>query len=332
MDDALAPPRRGLAHREPQPVARPAEVEPRLDLDHHRQPLRRADGADLGELPHEGADGELDAAARGHGGGAGAARDDDDVGLEGERVRPLAHLHPAPHRPPHELARHAAGIGDPVLPARHRADDVVRPQAVHPGRIDPLHRDAEPALRLEAPLELGGAVRRRRQEDVADRVEERRAELAEQRQARLRELHLRRRRELLPDASHRLPGGAAGDLAGVGEDDAARAAQGEVVRDGRPDRARARYDDSSQRSSSSRSAGRSPRSGARTSSRIGTPRRPPARASPPRRGTPPRAPTRRPPRHARAPPARAPPRRRTCLLYTSPSPRDRQKSRMPSSA
>ena len=32
------------------------------------------------------------------------------------------------------------------------------------------------------------------------------------------------------------------------------------------------------------------------------------------------------------PDAKAAPRRRTCLLYTSPSPRDRTRSRMPSSA
>ena len=141
-------------------------------------------------------------------------------------------------------------------------------------RIDALDGNAEAALELRAALERLEALLGRREEQVADLVEERRPELLEEADRRARQPHLRLGRELLPDAAHRLPRRSGGDLGPVGEHDVVRSSQRQLVGDARADRAGAGYDDSSHSSSSVFSSGNSVLSGRRTSSRTGTPSRP----------------------------------------------------------
>ena len=184
----------------------------------------------------------------------------------------LAHLHPTRGGAAHELAGDARGIGDAVLAADHRREHVVATKDGPFVRRDPLDRHAQLSLRGHPLLERGNAALGRREEEIADRLEERRTELPEQADARPRELHLGLGRELLTHAPHRLAGGAAGDLAHIREHDALRPREREVVRDRCADRARAGYDDASQARISSRSSSVSCRSGGRTSSPIGTPR------------------------------------------------------------
>ena len=196
------------------------------------------------------------------------------LSLERERVGSLAHVDAQRGCAPHELTRHTGRVGDPILSADRRAEHVVDPQAVDEGRVDALDGHAESSLHRSPLLELGEPGRRRREEEVADLLEERRAELLEEPDARLGEPHLGLGRELLAHAAHRLAGGAARDLPHVGEHDVVGAAEGEVVGDRGADRARAGYDDAGHPRSSSRSPSVSWRSGRRTSSRTGTPRNP----------------------------------------------------------
>jgi hypothetical protein len=143
----------------------------------------------------------------------------------------LAHLHPAFRRPAHELARHAGRVGDPVLAADDRAEDVAALQhrpLVDGGRLD---RDAErpllgPSARQVLQPRLG-----RRQEQVPDLLEERCAELLEEAHAAARETHLRLGRELLADAPHRPAGRAARDLGRIGEHHVVGPCQCKVVGD-----------------------------------------------------------------------------------------------------
>ena len=129
----LAPAGARLGHRQPQPVgADAAKMERRLPLDHHRQVEREVgDRPDVRELADERPDRHLDAACGGDSRRPGPAGDDEDVGVQPERVRALQHLHPAPGRAPHELARHACRVGDPVLAADDRAEHVVGTQAAN---------------------------------------------------------------------------------------------------------------------------------------------------------------------------------------------------------
>ena len=60
----------------------------------------------------------------------------------------LAHLHPAPGGPADELVRGRRRARDAVLAADHRAEHVVRAEAVDVGRVDVLDRNAERALQL----------------------------------------------------------------------------------------------------------------------------------------------------------------------------------------
>ena len=143
-----APARLGLPHRQDQPVAAAAEVEPGLRLDDHRQQLwRRASGAGGEKLTAERPDRQLDADAR----------------RERRRPRPAAittvsasssrvsaggvlpQLDPELHGAPHELAGHGRRVGDAVLRAEDRPEHVARLEPGHERRVDALHRDAEPA-------------------------------------------------------------------------------------------------------------------------------------------------------------------------------------------
>jgi hypothetical protein len=229
-------------------------------LDRHRQVAREAvDWADFDEL----ADERPDRQTRDEVGRAGPAGDDEHVGAELPRVGSLQHLDSAP---PDELARDCDRVGDPVLAADHSTEHVVGTQAGHARGIRLLDGDAEAALQLGPAAELVEPLGRRREEQIADLLEERRTELLKEADARLCEPHLGLGRELLPNAAHRFSGRAGGDLAPVGEDDLLGSSQSEVVRDRGADGARSGYNDSCHRSSSSRSASVRPRSGARTSS------------------------------------------------------------------
>src|SRR5215204_1098162 len=140
--------------------------------------------------------------------------------------------------------------------------------------IDVLHRDPQLSLETRPSSELGRPLLRRRQEEVADLLEERRFQPGEEPRAGLGKPYLRRGRELLPDPAHRLARRARRHLRAVAEHDSVlRATQGEVIGDARPDRAGAGYDDSSHCSTSARSSGVRPRNGGRTTSWMGTPRR-----------------------------------------------------------
>ncbi len=188
----------------------------------------------------------------------------------------LPRLHPARDRAPHELARDADRIGDPVLAADRRARARRRRAAPATRR----RRPPRPARRARAARSRrcsssAAPARRRREEEVADLLEERRAELLEEAARSPGEPHLGLGRELLPHAAHRAAGRSARDLARVGEDDAVRPGERQVVGDRGADRARAGYDDSCHVAQLLALVVRQPRAAARrTSSRIGTPRRP----------------------------------------------------------
>src|SRR6185437_12563336 len=113
----------------------------------------------------------------------------------------------------------------------------------------------------------------RREEEVADLVEERRAQLLEEADARLGEQDLRLGGELLANAAHRLGCRAPDNAPAVAEDDVVGSQLREVKSDARACRAGPGYDDASHRSSALRSSSVNGRSGARTCSRMGTPRR-----------------------------------------------------------
>ena len=267
---AIAPPWRRLGHREPQRLAAPAKVEPGLLLDSHRQVGRQAcDGADVDELPHERADWQVRAKLR----RGCAACDDQDVVFDVARIRVLQDGDVARCGTPNELASDRGRLGDPVLPARDRAEDIVCPQVAHPRWVHVLDRHAELPLRRRAVAQPLDARSRGRDEHVTDLLEERWPELAEQLPALTGEAHLGLGRELLTEAAHRLSGRATRDLAAVGEHDIARAEQREVVRDRRAYGAGAGDDDSSHVSSSFTSSAVSVRSGRRTSGWTGMPRR-----------------------------------------------------------
>src|SRR3954468_12798203 len=188
------------------------------------------------------------------------------------RIGVLAHGDSAFRRATDELARDLSRLGDAILPAGDGTEHVVGAKTAHTRRVDVLDGNAEVALHRGALAQSGETALRRRDEHVADLLEERPAELPEQRRTVAREANLGRRRKLLAESTHRLAGGAARDLADVGEHDVARVEQREVVRDRRPYGAGAGNDDSSHASSSFVSSAASVRSGRRTSGRTGRPR------------------------------------------------------------
>jgi hypothetical protein len=244
----------GLRHREAQAVAVDAPEVKAVLLDRHRQVPRNAvHRPDVDELADERADRELDPACGRDSTRIDPAGDHEPLGVERQRIRTLAHLDAQRRRALDERPRDAGRIGHAVLAADGRAEHVVHTQAAHERRVDALDRHAERHLELAPVLELGEAGLRRRQEEVADLLEQRLPELLEEPHARPRELHLGGGRELLPHAAHRPAGRTACDLPHVGEHDAFRSAQRQVVRDRSADRAGARYNDSSHPRSSSRS-------------------------------------------------------------------------------
>ena len=156
-------------------------MEARL-LHRHRQVVRQAGHRpDIGELADERADGQVEAERSRHRRRAGATGDHQDIGLERDRVSPLADLHPTPCRPTHELFGDAGGIGDAVLAADDRAEDIIDAKPRHVGRVHALDRHAERLLDRAPLLELRQPRLGRREEEVAHLLEERRAELAEER-------------------------------------------------------------------------------------------------------------------------------------------------------
>jgi hypothetical protein len=93
------------------------------------------------------------------------ACDHEDVSFDGRRVRPLEHLDAELERASHELARHPGRVGEAVLAADGRAQDVVRVQPLDVGRVDALDRYAELGLELPPLVEAGepsGVVARKR--------------------------------------------------------------------------------------------------------------------------------------------------------------------------
>ncbi len=276
VDGLLEPPARlRVDHRQHQPIAAAAEVEAALGLEHHRQVLRQLRQlARFEQLSAERAHGKIDPARRAKLGRPRAAGDHEQFRVQGLGRGSLPDLDAEPERPADELARDRWRIGHAVGRAEDGAEHVVGAQAVHETGVEALDRDAELGLKLAPLLQLRQAVLGGGQEQVADLVEQRLAELLEEADAGLREPHLGSGRELLPDAAHRLRGGASGHLAAIGEHDLARAERSEVIRNRGADRPRSRYDDSSHSSSSRFSSSRRRRSGRRTSSRTGTPRRP----------------------------------------------------------
>ena len=154
----------------------------------------------------------VDAACRRDSGRTGAAGNNERLGGQCQRVGPLTHLDPARRRPPDELAGHAFGIGDAVLAADGRPEDVVRAEALHEGGVDTFDRHAQSRLDGSPLLELGEPRRGGREEQVAHLFEQRRAEVREEPHARLREPNLCLGGELLAYAAHRLARRAPGDL------------------------------------------------------------------------------------------------------------------------
>ena len=268
---ALGPARRRLVHRQAERVAAPPEVEPRLGLEDHRQVVRNPrDRAHVDELAAKRADRKAGPELRRERTGC----DHENLPVELARISAFANFDPPLRRPPDELPRHLGGLGDPVLPAGDRPEHVVRAQALDSGGIDALDGNAEATLELRSALERREPLLGRREEQVADLVEERPPELLEEADRRAGQPHLCLGRELLPHAAHCLPRRSGGDLGAIGEHDVVRSAQRQLVGDARADRAGTGYDDSSHSASSVFSSGSNVLSGRRTSSRKGTPSRP----------------------------------------------------------
>src|SRR5215212_1208357 len=245
-------------------------MERRLVLDRHREVRGQVGhGADVDELPAQRADGQFgDELGRGS-----AAGDDEDVVRDVTRVGALTHLDAEVRCAAYELGRDGRRLGDAVLPACNGADDVIRAQAREARRVGDFDGNAERALQRGARLQPRPAIGGGREEQVTDRIEQRRAELVEKLRALLREPHLGLRRELLPEPPHGFPCRAGCDVLAFGEHDVVRAEQRQVVRNRRPYGTGAGDDDSSHASSSLCSSFVSVRSGRRTSGRSGTPRR-----------------------------------------------------------
>jgi hypothetical protein len=223
-------------------------------------------GPDLDELAAERPDRQVDVVGRSDLARLPAAGDDQRFGVECPCVSSLSHLHPTLGRAPDELPRGGGRVGHAVLTADHGAEHIVDAQAVDLGGVAVLDRDAERALKLGAFLQACEPFGCRRREHVPDLTEELGAERPEERDRGLRQAHLRCGRELLPHAAHRAPRRSRRNLADVAEDDVARAALREVIRDRRADRAGSGYDDASSHASSSvRSLCDSCLSGQRTS-------------------------------------------------------------------
>ena len=193
-------------------------MEAGLGLEHHRQGVRHLwQLARREQLAAERAHGQLQPTRRSHLRRPRAAGDHEHVAGHGLGVDVLTHLDAQLERAAHELAGDRRRVGDSVGGAEDRPGDVVVPQAVDERRVDPL--DGHPELLLQhAPLlELGEPLLGRREEEVADLIEQRRAELFEEADAGLREPNLGRGGELLPHPAHRLCRRASGDLAAVGQ-------------------------------------------------------------------------------------------------------------------
>ena len=144
----------------------------------------RADGLGREQLPAERSDRQLDPELRPELGRPRPACDHERVGAWSSRLsreRALADLDAELDRAPDELLRHGRRIGDAVLGAED-ARRARRPSA-SPATNDGSTRStghAQPGLQLAPLLELGEALLGRREEEVADLVEERRPELDEE--------------------------------------------------------------------------------------------------------------------------------------------------------
>ena len=154
----------------------------------------------------------------------------------------LADLDAELGRAAQQLARDGRWIRDTVEPAARRAENVTRGEACDDGCIDTLDRNAEAVLQLAPFLEARETVLGRRDEEIADLLEEPRAERREELDALAREHDLGGGRELLAHAAHRARGRAAAELAAFGDDDVVGAGERKVVRDAGADRARSRDD------------------------------------------------------------------------------------------
>ena len=226
VDDLVAPParaplassraragRRGGGSGTPTPPRRPSAA----------SSGRTSSGPIVEELAHERADRQL---ARGSELGRLRSRTrHEHVAVELARVGALAHLHPALARAAHELARDRRRVGDAVLRQRRRRARRRCAARRCAAASTSLDRDTE--RRAAAPRRSSQRCEPRfgrREEEVADLVEERRPELLEEADRLLREPHLGRGRELLPHAAHRLRRRAGRDLARVAEHDVARTA------------------------------------------------------------------------------------------------------------
>ena len=259
VDDLVEPPARlRVDHREHEPVAAPAEVEPGLGLDDHRQVVRQVERTGAQELPAERAHGQLETAriARPR---PSTARRRSRARRRRRSARPCRSRSSTPEldRAAHELARHRGRIG-----ARRRSS--TRRRRARRRRSRPrtdrgsTRSTGTPSPRLElAPLlELVQSFLGRREEEVADLVEEGRPSDSKKRIdscASTTSAAVENCWRTPPIAFAVAPDR---DLAAVHQDDVALRRAREVVRDRGADRARTRYDDSSHRSSSSRSSSR----------------------------------------------------------------------------
>ena len=142
----VGPARLRIGHREDEPVAAAAEMEPGLGLDRHRQVGGQVERRGLEQLAAERPDRQLDAELRAELDGVGAARDHDDVGVQLLGTRPFAELDAELDGAADELARDGDRAADAVGSTEDRAAHVVDPQTRHERCVDALDRDAELGL------------------------------------------------------------------------------------------------------------------------------------------------------------------------------------------
>ena len=189
-----APPRRRIRHREHEPVAAAPEVEAALGLDDHRQRCRRRRCRASRR------------AAGGRAGGRAARRRHEPPSAADHGPQAITSVSASSRRvsasvcsrssTPSSCARRTSSrvdrgrVGHAVLGAEDGSEHVGRLEPLDERSVDAL--DRHPERRLHGPPRLERLEPRlgRRQEQVADLVEERRSELGEERDALLREPNL----------------------------------------------------------------------------------------------------------------------------------------------